>query len=90
MSADTRTMYARLASEHPARARRYRASILDTLDRPNIHPLERERLEQALLNIADVLGHEITCSRCGAVLQDPESQARRYGPECAKRMAVAS
>ncbi len=87
---DTRTLYAKLATERPAKARRYRASITDTLARENIHPIERERLEQALLGIADVLGSEVTCRRCGAVLENDGSRARGLGPECAERMAVAS
>ncbi len=86
----TRALYAKLAVERPAKARRYRASILDTLARTNIHDLERERLTEALAGIADVLGSEVTCRRCGAVLVDPDSQALGLGPDCAERMAVAS
>lgn len=87
---DTRTLYAKLATDRPAKARRYRASITDTLGRENIHPLERERLEQALLGIADVLGQEVLCRRCGAALENDESRARGFGPECAERMAVSA
>lgn len=87
---DTRALYAKLATERPAKAKRYRASITDTLARPNIHPLERERLEQAIAGIADVLGEARVCGRCGRDLFDPTSVARGYGPECAERMAEAS
>ena len=86
----TRTLYARLATERPVKARRYRASITATLARDNIHDLERERLTEALAGIADVLGTEVTCRRCGATLTDPDSRARGFGPECAQRMAEAS
>ena len=86
----TRTLYARLATERPVKARRYRASILDTLARDNIHPIERERLTEALAGIADVLGSEVTCQRCGATLTDPHSQALGYGPVCQDHMAEAS
>lgn len=90
MATDTFSLYAKLAQERPVKARRYQRSITDTLARPNIHPIERERLTQALAGIASVLDPTTACGRCGAVLTDPESIARGFGPDCAERMAVAS
>ncbi len=86
----TRTLYAKLATDRPVKARRYRASILDTLAREGIGDLERARLTEALAGIGDVLGGEVTCRRCGAVLEAPESIERRLGSHCAERLALAS
>lgn len=84
-------LYRQLAVERPAKAKRYRVSILDTLARPNIHEIERDRLNEALRGIGDVLGDVVSCARCGRTLTDPDSKARGIGPECAERMAsVAS
>jgi hypothetical protein len=85
----TRELYAQLATERPAKAKRYQASILDTLARPNIHEIERARLTEALAGIGDVLGDVVSCSRCGRTLEAGESKAKGIGPEC-ERMAVAS
>ncbi len=85
----TRALYAKLATERPAKARRYRASILDTLGRDSIHELERERLHEALAGIADVLGSEVTCARCGRTVESDESKAAGLGSHC-RKIAVAS
>ena len=86
----TFTLYARLAVERPAKARRYAISIQDTLARPNIHSIERERLTEALAGIGSVLAPGTTCSSCGRELTDPESIERGVGPDCAERMAVSA
>jgi hypothetical protein len=86
----TRALYAKLATERPVKAKRYRASMIDTLARPNIHEIERARLTEALRGIADVLGDVVSCVRCGRTLTDPESIERGIGPECEQRLAVSA
>lgn len=83
-------LYKQLAVERPAKARRYRASITDTLARENIHEIERARLTEALAGIAAGFQDSPVCVRCGRGLTDPTSVALGYGPECAERMAAAS
>lgn len=83
-------LYQRLAQERPVKARCYQRSIADTLARPNIHPIERARLTEALAGIGSVLAPGTTCAQCGRELTDPESIARGIGPDCAERVAVSA
>lgn len=81
-SDDTAALYAAFARRNPTKAAKYRRSIAETLTRPNIHDLERERLTQALAGLASVLGESTTCRRCHRALSDPTSVARHEGPTC--------
>ena len=81
-------LYRQLAEDRPAKARRYRESITDTLGHPNIHPIERARLEDALAGIA--AGLPDTCKSCGREISTPESVARGRGPVCAHKAERAS
>lgn len=82
-------LYAALATERPAKARRYRLSILDTLERTTIHPIERERLTEALAGIASVLGEVHTCRRCGRTVESDEAKTSGLGSHC-RTLEVAS
>lgn len=81
-------LYKALAEERPAKARRYRLSIQDSLE-GTVGDLERARLEEALAGIAAGFAKHPVCDRCGRHLTDPESIARGIGPECA-RVAVSA
>lgn len=88
--ASTFDLYRQLAVDRPLKARRYKASIEETLERTTIHDLERARLTEALEGIAAGFADSPVCSRCGRSLTDPESVARGVGPSCSEHMAVAS
>jgi hypothetical protein len=80
--ASTFDLYRQLAQDRPAKALRYRASIQDTLARENIHPIERERLTDALAGIAAGFADSPICTRCGRAIESDESVAAGLGSHC--------
>lgn len=79
----TAEQYAAFARRNPAKARRYQRSIAESLERETIHPLERERLTDALAGLASVLGEPpATCRRCGEAISSTRARACGYGSHC--------
>lgn len=77
-------MYRKLAEDRPVKARRYQRSITETLERTNIHPIERERLTDALAGIAAGLAEHPTYKRCGRAIESDEAKAIGLGSHCAR------
>lgn len=86
---DTFTLYRQLAVERPLKARRYKASIEETLERTTIHDLERARLIEALEGIAAGFAESPVCVRCGRPIESAEALATGLGSECRTKAAVA-
>ncbi len=86
----------RTAITQPVKARRYVASITDTLARDGIGSLEQARLREALRGLVDGLDTQgiKVCEDCGRELHREESIVRGRGAICAhkarRRQSVAS
>ncbi len=63
--ATTAELYAAFTAKNPAKGRKYKARIEADLAGTAIHPIERERLTEALAGIAAGLAESSTCSDCG-------------------------
>jgi ParB-like chromosome segregation protein Spo0J len=74
-------MYAAYARKDPAKGRRSQRSITETLQRANIHPIERARLTDALAGLAAGLAEHPTCERCG---RSAEHLTNGLGSTCAR------
>lgn len=92
----TYELHYRTGVSRPVQARRYVASITDTLARDGVGPIEQARLREALRGLVDgldTLGIKV-CEDCGRELHREESIVRGRGAICAhkarRRQSVAS